>query len=59
MPLHTFAEYIPDYLNTLSEKVEVMPVTVSDKDKTYQDIRYMHNIVVEQYNKFADLGLGR
>lgn len=55
---YTPYEYIPDYLNTLSEKVEVMPVTVSDKDKTYQDIRYMHNIVVEQYNKFADLGLG-
>jgi Ca-activated chloride channel homolog len=51
-------EYIPDYLHTLEEKILAMPMTIPDKNKTYQDIRYMHNIIVEQYNKFAEIALG-
>lgn len=51
-------EYIPDYLNTLEEKILAMPIQVPDKNKAYQDIRYMHNIIVEQYNKFVEIALG-
>jgi Ca-activated chloride channel homolog len=51
-------EYIPDYLKTLEEKVTEFPTEVEDKNKTYIDYLYMHNIIVNQYNKFAELGLG-
>ena len=57
---YTPYEYIPDYLNTLEEKILAMPVEVADNDKTktYQDIRYMHNSIVERYNQFAELAVG-
>lgn len=51
-------EYIPDYLKTLEEKVGDFPSEVENKNKTYSDFLYMHNIIVNQYNKFAELGLG-
>ncbi len=51
-------EYIPDYLKTLEEKVTEFPTEVEDKNKTYGDFLYMHNIIVNQYNKFAELGFG-
>jgi Ca-activated chloride channel homolog len=51
-------EYIPDYLKTLEEKVTDFPAEVENKNKTYGDYLYMHNIIVNQYNKFAELGLG-
>ncbi len=51
-------EYIPDYLKTLEEKVIDVPSTIENKSKTYGDFLYMHNIIVYQYNKFAELGLG-
>ncbi len=55
---YTPYEYIPDYLKTLEEKVLEFPTDVEDKNKTYGDFLYMHNIIVNQYNKFAELGLG-
>ncbi len=55
---YTPYEYIPDYLKTLEEKVVDFPTEVEDKNKTYGDFLYMHNNIVNQYNKFADLGLG-
>ncbi len=55
---YTPYEYIPDYLKTLEEKVVEFPTEVEDKNKTYGDFLYMHNIIVNQYNKFAELGLG-
>jgi len=51
-------EYIPGYLKTLEEKVVDFPTEVDNKNKTYSDYLYMHNSIVEQYNKFAELGLG-
>lgn len=50
-------EYIPGYLKTLEEKINALPATDKDKDKAYGDILYMHNIVVEQYNKYAQIAL--
>jgi len=55
---YTPYEYIPDYLKTLEEKVNDFPTEVENKNKTYGDFLYMHNIIVNQYNKFAELGLG-
>lgn len=55
---YTPYEYIPDYLKTLEEKVTNFPTEVEDKNKTYGDFLYMHNNIVDQYNKFAELGLG-
>lgn len=55
---YTPYEYIPDYLNTLEEKIQALPMEIADKNKAYQDIRYMHNIIVERYNQFAELALG-
>jgi Ca-activated chloride channel homolog len=55
---YTPYEYIPDYLKTLEEKVTDFPTEVENKNKTYGDYLYMHNIIVNQYNKFAELGLG-
>jgi Ca-activated chloride channel homolog len=55
---YTPYEYIPDYLKTLEEKVVEFPTDVEDKNKTYGNFLYMHNIIVNQYNKFAELGLG-
>ena len=51
-------EYIPGYLKTLEEKVDDFPTEVENKSKTYGDFLYMHNIIVEKYNQFAELGLG-
>jgi len=51
-------EYIPGYLKTLEEKVVDFPTEVDNKSKTYGDFLYMHNIIVERYNQFAELGLG-
>ncbi|MFM9837150.1 MAG: vWA domain-containing protein [Cyclobacteriaceae bacterium] len=51
-------DYIPDYLKTLEEKVVAYLTEVENKNKTYGDFLYMHNIIVNQYNKFAELGLG-
>jgi Ca-activated chloride channel family protein len=55
---YTPYEYIPDYLNTTEEKIQKLPAEIKDKDKVYRDILYMHNRVIDQYNKFAELGLG-
>jgi Ca-activated chloride channel family protein len=55
---YTPYEYIPDYLKTLEEKVTDFPTEVENKNKTYGDFLYMHNIIVNQYNKFVELGLG-
>ncbi|NOS91413.1 MAG: VWA domain-containing protein [Cyclobacteriaceae bacterium] len=55
---YTPYEYIPDYLKTLEEKVTNVPTEVEDKNKTYGDFLYMHNNIVNQYNKFAELALG-
>jgi len=55
---YTPYEYIPDYLKTLEEKVTDFPTEVENKNKTYGDFLYMHNSIVNQYNKFAELGLG-
>jgi Ca-activated chloride channel homolog len=52
-------EYIPGYLKTLEEKVTDFPAEVKDKNKTYGDYLYIHNEIVYQYNKFAELGLGK
>ncbi len=51
-------EYIPGNLKTLEEKVNNFPASIDNKYKTYGDILYMHNAIVYQYNKFAELGLG-
>lgn len=51
-------EYIPGYLKTLEEKVVDFPTELENKNKTYGDFLYMHNILVEKYNQFAELGLG-
>lgn len=56
---YTPYDYIPGYLKTLEEKVTEFKPEVEDKNKTYGDFLYMHNITVEQYNKFAELGLGK
>ncbi|MEJ0056748.1 MAG: VWA domain-containing protein [Bacteroidota bacterium] len=50
-------EYIPDYLKTLEEKVTELPAKIENVNKAYGDFLYMHNIIVEQYNKFTLLGL--
>ncbi|CAN5469164.1 hypothetical protein BH09BAC3_BH09BAC3_37140 [soil metagenome] len=50
-------QYIPGYLKTLEEKVVEFPMEIEDKNKTYGDFLYMHNIIVEQYNRFAGLAL--
>ncbi len=55
---YTPYEYIPDYLKTIEEKVQGLPAHIEDKDKKYSDFLYMHNLVIERYNKFAELGLG-
>ncbi|MEO7989389.1 MAG: VWA domain-containing protein [Chryseolinea sp.] len=51
-------EYIPGYLNTLKEKVEDFPSIIEDKYIIYRGFLYMHNTIVNQYNTFAELGLG-
>ncbi len=51
-------DYIPGYLKTLEEKITDLKPVITDKNKAYGDILYMHNIIVEQFNKFAELGLG-
>lgn len=51
-------EYIPDYLKTLEEKIQALSGEVRDKKEAYRGVLYMHNRIVEQYNKFAELGLG-
>ena len=55
---YTPYEYIPDYLNTTEEKIQALPKEIKDRSKVYRDILYMHNRVIDQYNKFAELGLG-
>lgn len=51
-------EYIPDYLKTLEEKIQGLSIEGRDKKEAYRGVLYMHNQIVEQYNKFAELGLG-
>jgi uncharacterized protein YegL len=53
---YTPYERIPDYLKTLEEKVQTLAMPVKDNNKAYHDFLYMHNNIVEQYNKFAELG---
>jgi Ca-activated chloride channel family protein len=55
---YTPYEDIPDYLKTTEEKIQALPPEITDKGKVYRDILYMHNRVIDQYNKFAELGLG-
>lgn len=55
---YTPYDYIPGYLKTLEEKVVELKPQIDNKNKTYGDFLYMHNIIVEQYTKFAQLGLG-
>ncbi len=51
-------ESIPNHLNTLKEEVERFPSTIKDEDIIYRDFLYIHNNIVNEYNKFAELGLG-
>jgi hypothetical protein len=53
---YTPYEHIPDYLKTLEEKVLTLPNEVTDKNKAYRDFLRMHNLIIERYNKFSELG---
>lgn len=55
---YTPYDYIPGYLKTLEEKVTDLDPKIDNKNKTYGDFLYMHNIIAYQFNKFAELGLG-